>query len=413
MIRPEVTIRTARPRTSCRQRGFSFIEIVIVMGAMAVLLGLAVGYIGNLGRSTYIQQSKAMLQETAHACLSASMGGRRAVLMMRSAEDDEGYPYLVLGASIARPVLTHQFETLEFASEARAPIVNGQVELERSQGRVGNCAKFKGGHLLFPPLSVFAMTEGLELDCWIKPEPRQTLMTLCEGGEAYAVSLVQAGGNDTYDVRLRLKVRKAMDEGRAPPTDKIYETKGGPVIADGRWQRIQVMWQGLEPSVRVNGLEVYESAESKGRRPGGAMGPEDAEQVLKIAVGERGALPLSIGSPNNAYHGLMDSFRLLGVFRSEEFERRLPGDLEVLYPRIPLRIAFYNGGLDPDIHSGDQIIRLRDLGNPEDPAIRLTIGMYGTIESVFESPTAGGGPEAGSGSGRKPSSSDDGAKEGE
>lgn len=410
MIHRDASPDATRPQATCRVRGFSFIEIVIVMGAMAVLLGLAVGYIGNLGRSTYIQQSKAMLQETAHACLSASMGGRRAVLMLRADTDEDGYEYLVIGASIARPVLTHQFETLEFASEARAPIVNGQVELERNGGRVGNCARFRGGNLQFPPLSVFAMTEGIEFDCWIKPESRQTLMTLCQGGEAYRISLVQAGGNDTYDVRLQLKVRKAADEGRAPPTDKSYETKGGPVVADGRWQRIQVMWQGLDPSIRVNGLEVYDSGSATGRRPGGAMSPEDVAQVLKIAVGERGAVPLTIGASSNAYHGLMDSFRLSGVFRSEEFERRMPGDLEVLYPRIPLRIAFYNGGLDPDIHSSDQIIRLRDLGNPEDPAIRLTVGMYGTISSDFETPGQGSGPEAGAG--RKPSSSDGAAEEG-
>lgn len=385
-----------RTRTPLRDRrassrGFSFIEIVIVMGAMAVLLGLTVGYIANLGRSTYVQQSKAMLQETAHACMSASMGGRRAVMMLRTAQDDDGYEYLLLGASIARPVLTHQFETLDFASEARAPQVQGQVELARGKGRIGNCARFAGGHLEFAPASSFAMTEGLEFDCWIKPASRRTLMTLVKGGEAYEVQLVQAGGNDTYDVRLRLKVRKAADEGRTAPTDKSYETKGGPVVADGRWQRIQIMWQGLEPSIRVNGLEVFEP-ETKGRRPGGAQGPEDVANVLRIVPGASGGVPLSISSSGNAYHGLMDGFRLLGVFQSEEFERRLPGDLEVLYPQVPLRIAFYNGGLDPDIHSGDQIIRIRDLASPDDPDLRLTIGMYGTIAATVESPTAGGGP---------------------
>ena len=37
--------------------------------------------------------------------------------------------------------------------------------------------------------------------------------------------------------------------------------------------------------------------------------------------------------------------------------------------RQPRAFAFYNGGLDPDIHSGDQMIRIKDLGNPDDPAI--------------------------------------------
>ena len=406
-------IRTRTPlRSADRQAGFSFIEIIIVMGAMAVLLGLAVGYIANLGKSTYVQQSKAMLAETAHACKSASMGGRRAVMMLREGEDDEGYAYLVVGASISRPVLTHQFETLDFASEARRPDMQGQVELDRKNGRLGNCASFKGGSLKFAPASVFAMTEGIEFDCWIKPDARRALMTLVKGDDAYEVQLVLAGGTDTYDVRLRLKARKANEDGRTAPVDKTYETKGGPVVADGRWQRVQIMWQGIDPPIRVNGLEVFEGENSR-RRPGGVQDPEDVSQVMRIATGERGAVALEIGGSGNGYYGLMDGFRLMGVFQSEEFERRLPGDLEVLYPRIPLRIAFYNGDLDPDIHSGDQMIRIKDLGNPDDPAIRLTIGMYGTIASDFEDPVTGGGPGDNTPGGLKPSSSDGGAKEGE
>lgn len=383
---------TLRPtRASARSHGFSFIEIVIVMGAMAVLLGLAVGYIGNLGRGTYVQQSRALLQETAHACLSASMGGRRAVLLMRSKTDAEGNEVLVIGASITRPVLTHQFETLEFASEARKPEVAGQVELDRKQGRIGNCAKFGGGHLKFAPRSVFAMTEGLEFDCWIKPDRGRTIMTLVQGGEAYEVQLVQGSVSDTYDVRLRLKARKVSEDGRAPAVDVNFQTKGGAVVADGRWQRIQVIWQGLDPSIRVNGLEVYEG-EGKRRQPGGTLGPEDVAQVMRIAVGERGAVPLTIGGSGNGYYGLMDGFRILGVFRSQDFERQLPGDLEVIEPKLPLRVAFYNGGLDPDVHSGDQIIRLRDLGNLADPALRLSIGMYGTISAAFERTTSAPDP---------------------
>ncbi len=407
---------TDRPRAApagrAAVRGFSFIEIVVVMGAMAVLLGLAVGYIGNIGKSTFVAQAKAMLSETAHACTSASVGGRRAVLTLREVDTEDGDTVLMIGASIARPVLTHQFETLDFASEARAPAISGKVELDRKQGRVGNCAKFSGGYLEFAASSVFAMTEGLELDVWIKPESHKTLMSLVRGGEAYEVQLTQAGGSDTYDVRLRLKLRKASESVRTIALDQTYETKGGPVIADGRWQRIQVMWQGLEPSIRVNGLECY-SAGGKARQPGGAMGADVVAQVHKIVVGPRGAIPLTISAPGSPYSGLMDGFRILGVFQSEDLERILPGELEVLFPTVPLRIAFFNGGLDPDLHSGDQIIRIRDARNPADPAMRLTVGMYGTISSELEQPGTGGPESAkpGDSTGKKRSSSDDGAKE--
>ena len=381
----------SRARTR-RAAGFSFIEIVVVMGAMAVLLGLAVGFISNLGQSTYVAQAKAMLSETAYRCVSASAGGRRAVLTLRVAIDDDGDPALKIGAIVTRPVLTHQFESLDFASEARAPNIQGKVELLKGQGHIGNCAKFGGGYLEFTPQSLFAMTEGLEFDVWIQPEANHTLMSLMRGGESYEITLVQVSQSDAYDVRLSLQLRKASEGSGGAALSKVYETKGGPVVADGRWSRVQVMFDGLEPTIRVNGLDCY-NPDAKSRRPGAAFGPEDQERVHRIAVPREGAVGLSLSSGQRPYYGLMDSVRLMGVFQSEELERTLPGSLEVLYPPIPMRIVFFNGALDPDEHDGDQIVRIRDLRNLNDPPLRLTIGMYGAISSVFEAPGSAGPDE--------------------
>lgn len=385
--------RSARHDRVRRQRGFSFIELVVVMGAMGVLMGLAVGYIGNIGQATFVIQAKGMLSETAYRCLSASIGDRRAIFTLRRAEDKDGDLVLRIGAAVSRPVLTHQFETIDFASEARAPNVQGDVELVKDGGRVGNCVKFgANSHLAFTPSSVFAMTEGIELDVWVKPEPGVRQMALVEGEESYAVYLIQNGDSDGYDVRLRLKLRKVSEE-RTAPYNLPFETKRAPVVADGRWSHIQVSYDGLDASIRVNGLEAYEP-DTKRRGPGGAVqGAELIEQVNRIVVPPTGLVGVTISSPKAPYRGHMDSFRLMGVFRSEELERDLPGPLEVIYPTIPLRIVFRNGGLDPDEHSGDQMIRLMDTRNPDDPPLRLTLGMYGTITSVFEQPGQDG-PDA-------------------
>jgi len=388
---------SARPRarpTAKGLRGFTFIELVVVMGAMGILLGLAVGYIGNIGQATFIIQAKGMLSETAYRCLSASIGDRRAILTLRRAQDADGDLVLRLGAAVARPVLTHQFETIDFASEARAPLITGDVQLARGQGRVGNCAKFgASSHLAFAASSVFAMTEGIELDVWVKPEAGVRQMAIMEGAESYGVFLTQVGDSDAYDVKLVLKLRKVSEEGRTAPFDQPFETKGAPVVADGRWSHIQVGYDGLDASIRVNGLEAYEPA-AKRRAPGdGPQGEALVEQLHRLVVPVTGLVALSISSAQSPYRGLMDSFRLMGVFRSDDLERDLPGSLEVIYPAIPLRMVFRNGGLDPDEHSSDQIIRLLDTRNPDDPPLRLTIGMYGTISSFMERPGQGG-PDA-------------------
>jgi hypothetical protein len=394
---PKSCVRAAC--SSGNEAGFSFMEIVVVMGAMAMLSALAIGFLGNVGKGTYIAQAKGMLSETVYRCLNGSIGGRRAELTLRVTEDEEGVSRLRIGAIVARPVLTHQFETLEFASGGNTPGVNGQVEIAQGKGRTGNAGLFKGGYLEFPAQSRFAMTEGLELDVWVKPQARQRIMSLTRAGESYEVALVQRGDSDSYDVRLTLKLRKASDSMRITALTTTFETSGGtggPVVADGRWNRVQVSFHGLEPSIRVNGLESYAAKGSAtgGRdAPGGALGSSELEAVQRIAVPGDGTLPLTIGSGERPYHGEMDCFRLLGVFRSEELERDLPGTLEVIYPALPMRIAFANGALDPDVHNSDLIVRIIDTSTPDDPALRLTIGMYGKVAAFFEKPGEGG-PDA-------------------
>jgi len=395
----EMPASATRRRAAARaraERGFSFMEIVVVMGAMAMLAALAVGVLGNIGQGTYVAQAKGILSETVYQCISGSIGGRRSQLALREGENEDGVPILKISAIVARPVVTHHFETLEFASAGNVPTVHGQVEMLRGGGRIGNAGQFKGGHVEFNPQSRFAMTEGLELDVYVKPDPNGRVMSIMRGGESYEVMLVQRGESDSYDVRLNLKLRKASDSRRITALTQTFETSGGssgPVVADGRWNHVQVSFHGLEPSIRVNGLESYKAAGLvTGRRagPGGALAGEELEGVKRIDVPGDGALALTISSSERPFHGAIDGFRLMGVFRSEELERDLPGELEVIYPALPLRMAFANGGLDPDVHSSDLMVRLIDKRNPDDPPLRLTVGMSGKVSSFIEKPGQGG-----------------------
>ena len=384
------------PEEVRKGRGFSFLEITVVMGAMAMLAALAVGYIGNIGQGTYLAQAKGMLSETAFRCIGGSVGGRRAEFTLRQAVDADGRTQLRIGAIVARPVLTHQFEELSFASGGSTPQINGQVEILAGAGRTGNAGLFKGGYLAFDAQSRFAMTEGIEVDVYVKPDPFQRVMSIVRGGESYEVMLIQRGDGDAYDVRLSLKMRKASESRRSAAIVSTFETSGGntaPVSGDGRWSHVQVGFHGLEPSMRVNGLERYTSkAAVTGRRvsTGGALGAGELEAVRRIVVPGDGALPLTISSGERPFQGQIDGFRLMGVFRSQELERDLPGTLEVIYPSLPLRIAFANGGLDPDVHNGDLMIRLLDTSHPEDPPLRLTLGMDGKVSSFYEKPGQGG-----------------------
>ena len=107
-------VRRSRARSS---RGFTFLELLVVMGAMAVLMGLTVGYLGSIGSATQLDQARGILVETFRRCQTASVGGsRRAVATLAMRTTEQGARVLRVSASIAQPVVTHQFEELDAIS---------------------------------------------------------------------------------------------------------------------------------------------------------------------------------------------------------------------------------------------------------------------------------------------------------
>jgi prepilin-type N-terminal cleavage/methylation domain-containing protein len=57
------------------RRGFTFLELLIVMGLVAMLVGLTIGWLGNVGRTARAAQAAAIVTETAFRCQNASAGG--------------------------------------------------------------------------------------------------------------------------------------------------------------------------------------------------------------------------------------------------------------------------------------------------------------------------------------------------
>lgn len=347
-----------------------------MMGAMAVLMGLAVGYLTNIGKGSQMAQARRLIVETARRCVNASMGNQRAFFVLRQATPDSD---MRLEAGIARTALTHQFEDLTFASGARTPFVEGSVKLAKGEGHTGHGARFSGGTVKFSPESIFAMTEGLQFEAWIKPDTGASTMALLRGtsnaGEVvYAVELARAGNAPTYDVRLRLRLRGANESPRVAGEYKLFETEGAPVSADGQaWTHVAVDYDGRAANVAVGGVPVpIRAADVK------ALG-EGEEVEKRIAIPLSGTVALTIGG---SYRGLMDSLVLRGVFRSKENDVELPGRLEVIRPALPVRVEYINGRLAGG-GGADLTIWFRDLAHPDDMPLRLTLGRAGTVEAKY------------------------------
>jgi len=363
---------SSRSRERVRRSGFTFLEILIVMAVMGILMGIGIGYLQNIGAASRVDQARAILRETVYACKQSSNGGTRAILDLHYRVRDDA---LVVGAAVARPVLTHNFEALDSTSNDYPVSVEGNVELERG-GHLGSCAKFEGGAIVFDLQSAFAMTDGLQIDGWFLPVGGASTMSLVTGEGAYQLQVVRDPQTAGYDVLLKLQL-KQPGEGRSATTEKIFRTKGGPWRPATGWTHLQVGYDGADASIQINGIECETGR--RVRRRGQATAAEEAGH-RRLHVPESGAVKLILGGTSTPYSGLMDTLVVGGVFRSSDTERELYGLKIVRRGDRPVKVVYRNGRLDPTRHAGDVLLYLQETTNIDGPLLELKMGMYGTVE---------------------------------
>lgn len=376
------SLRTRSPR------GFSFVELIVIMGIVAVMAGLSVGWIQGAGRATGMTLARTQLLDAARRAQSRSMGGRLATLSFQRAKDESGRETDEATVHVAETVLSHAFERIDGASGLLPMAVQGDVKVDPEGGRTGGGALFaRGGVLAFQPQAAFATTEGLDLEAWIVPTGAAPIMVLVDGAGAYEVSLFRGVTGSDYDLRLRLNLLPA--DGRGEGSWVTFETDGTPVRGHGRWVHVRVAFDGTAPLFEVDGLE------RPVRRPGVARGapppPPASTLPRRIAVPPEGAVALRIGSATQPYQGRMDSFVFRGVFSTRDDRIQLPDGYQfsVLSPSgkgLPLRVRYANGRLDAVQHPQDVVLQVRDATRPGDLPLVLELGRSGMVRADMGAP---------------------------
>ena len=223
----------ARPLPGGRaagSRGFSFVELIVIMGIVAVRAGLSVGWIQGAGRATGMTLARTQLLDAARRAQSRSMGGRLATLAFQRTKDENGREVDEVAVHVAETVLSHAFERMDGASGLLPMSVQGDVKVDPEGGRTGGGAVFaRGGVIAFQPQAAFATTEGLDLEAWIVPTGNAPVMVLADGAGAYEVGLFRAVTGSDYDLRLRVNL--LAPDGRGEPSWVVFETEGAPVPA--------------------------------------------------------------------------------------------------------------------------------------------------------------------------------------
>lgn len=377
-----------------RPAGFTFLELLIVMGLLAVLLGLGIGFIVNVGRQAQSEQAAATVVDAAFRCQNMSAGQKRATMEIRKEGADEAW-YVVTG--VQRPVLTANFEAarkttdgksdpmtawlVNVAGDVASAGVGGNVTAD-PDGQAGSAALFSsGGTLDFGNRAAFAVTHGLDVDVWVKPaagsSSRMTILRADASGEELWTLLLQrgqgSGGPDAYKVELRLRLLSEKDTGSSPPMQDDYVTVEA-CVAASRWSQVRATFDGRDASIRVNGVERTLETPRRAK--------DASPEGKRFVVPPSGAAHLQASHSGGPFVGSMDTLQVSGVFRTDEDVRRLGAGMALKRnPTGPIRLHFANGRLDPMYHAWDEIL---EFETPSDQAERtfwrVRIGLYGSIQ---------------------------------
>ena len=390
--------RRPAERGRAARGGFTFLEILVVMAVAAVLLGLGVGFLVNVGKTTLTQQAAAILSESGQRCLNMSAGSKRATLVIRKVRKKEtGDEVLQIQTAVQRTVLTSNFEIapdnrpdLEWfvyanGPEAAKPV--GKVRLE-PMGQEGSAALLEGGYVDFGARSAFAMTDGLEVECWIMPQAgARGAMTLVksdgDGRTLWSIRLMRdTGGVEAYRVALKVETLPADAPADTAPVGggRDFATQGAPVLP-GVWNHLRVSYDGHDVGIFVNGVARYQDD----RRPKASASAEAAEALgQRLYVPPSGIAHLTLSTPESPFLGLVDTLNVAGIFRTDEDVRTLPLDVELMRETLPLRIVFANGRLDPTVHNKDRELRMQGPGDKEFGGWQVVrFGLYGNISPPY------------------------------
>ncbi len=376
--------------------GFTFLELLVVMALVAVLLGLGIGFIVNVGKAAQSQQAAAIVTEAAFRCQNMSAGAKRATLTLRQETTPEGLTRWAVITGVQRPILTANFEgarrrpdgsgdpeTLWVANAGGDVITartEGNVQLD-DDGMAGRAVLLGPGGLMdFGTRPAFAVTHGLDVDVAVKPTGGASRMTLLradgDGEEIWAIGLQRGqagGGPDSFAVEVRLRL---LPEGDAAPGAGLREdvrTKEA-CIPSGQWSRLRVSFDGRSTAVRVNGVERAMDVPAPAK---GAPEPEARRFVIPAS----GVARITLSQASASFLGSVDTLQVSGVFRTDEDVRYLGGGMELVGRQGPLTLHFANGRLDPAYHQWDEHLRFATPGDQETGVSwRVRVGLYGSIQ---------------------------------
>ncbi len=329
-----------------RNAGFTLIELIVVMGLMAMLFGIGVGMLTalNPGKRAALGLVQNMLRSARNNAVARSAPARVRI-------DPSSGEIVAAGMDVLG---TWQFETLGLeGSSGDDGVCMGGVLID--DGFLGKALSFQGapagahGEVALQENPTFDLREGFMLECALKLENS-------DGGRALDIGLV-AGLECRANGSLRAWFRPAV-------TSASGVVSGGGIVAvdsapgvwrTGSWMRVEVTYDRRLLRLSLDGVEIARA--------------QADDPVWKLQA------PLVIGDPRMAFPGAIDALSIYAVVDSAKAV--LPRTVSFA-PDVPREIVFSaDGALDRELFSAPLSIGLEY----EDGAkARVVVNVYGTVE---------------------------------
>ena len=331
---------------SGRRAGFTLIELIVVMGLMAMLFGIGVGMLTalNPGKRAALGLVQNMLRSARNNAVARSAPARVRL-------DPASGEIVAMGMDVLG---TWQFETLGLdGSSGDDGVCTGGVLLD--DGFLGKALSFEGApagshaEVALQENPSFDLREGFMLQCALKLESP-------DGGRALDVGRaagIECRSNGSLRAWFRPQVTSASGVASSGGIVAVDSEPG--VWRAGYWMRVEVTYDRRILRLALDGVEVARAA--------------SAEPVWKIEA------PLMIGDARAPFPGAIDALSIYAVVDSGKAV--LPRAVSFA-PDVPREIVFSaDGSLDRELFSAPLSIGLEY----EDGAkARVIVNVYGTVE---------------------------------